>query len=134
MEKELKKAFHRVKYGEKPDLAENIWEGIVRYNKRIARIKLWVFSFIGLLSLAGLIPAWKALSSDLAQSGFYEYLSLAFSNGNSILPFWKELSFSLAESVPIMSTIISLSLIFIFFLSLKSASKQIIRGQLSLSF
>ena len=133
MEKELIKAFHKAKYKEGSNLAENIWHNIVVYNKRITRIKLWVFSLAGFTSLIGLIPAWKTLSTDLAQSGLYEYVSLAFSSGGSILSYWKEFALSMAESLPTMSIILSLSLVFILFLSLKYAMRQIIRGQLLLS-
>jgi hypothetical protein len=134
MEKELKKAFYKAKYEGKPDLSLNIWNSIVVRNKRITRIKLWVFSFIGFSSLVGLIPAWKVLSNDLTQSGLYEYFSLVFSSGTSIFSYWKELSLSIAESLPIISIILSLSLVFILFLSLKYVTKQIIKNQLSLSF
>ena len=133
MEKELTKAFHKAKYEEKSDLALNIWHNIVIQNKHITRLKLWAFSLVGFASLAGLIPAWKLLSGDLVKSGLYEYFSLIFSNGGSIISYWKELMLSIAESLPIMSIVISLSLIFIFFLSIKFATKQIIKGQLSLS-
>jgi hypothetical protein len=134
MEKGLMEAFHKAKYEGKSGLAENIWHGIAARNKHIARIKLWAFSFTGIASLAGLIPAWKILSSDLAQSGLYEYFSLVFSSGGSVFSYWRELSLSIAESLPTMSIILSLSLVFVLFLSLKYASKQIIKGQLSLSF
>jgi hypothetical protein len=134
MEKELKKVFHEAKYEEIPDLAENIWLNVVMHNKRIARVKSWAFSLLGLISFIGLIPAWKVLASDLTQSGVFEYLSLVFSNGNSILPYWKELGLSIVESLPMMSIVLSLSLIFILFFSLRYATKQIIRGQLLLSF
>ncbi len=130
MEKELIKVFHKAKYEEKSNLAENVWHSLVIRNRRIARLKLWIFSFVGSASLIGLVPAWKALSSDLVQSGFYEYLSLVFSNSGSILFYWKELAFSIAESLPTTSIILSFSLVFILFLSLKYAAKQIIKGQL----
>lgn len=130
MEKELIKAFHKAKYEETPDLAEDVWHSIIVRNKRIARLKLWTFSFAGVASLIGIVPAWKALSSDLAQSGFYEYLSLVFSSSDSILSYWKELAFSIAESLPTTSIILSFSLVFILFLSLKYAARQIIKGQL----
>jgi hypothetical protein len=129
MEKELKRAFYKAKY-EENDLAKNVWQKIIIRNKRIARLKLWAFSFVGLASLAGFIPTLKELSSDLAQSGVYEYLSLAFSNSSSILSYWKELAFSIAESLPIVSIILSLSFVFVFFLSLKYVVKQIIKNQL----
>ena len=133
MEKELKNAFHRVKYEDNIHLADNIWLKIALRNKLIARIKIWVFSSIGLASLLGLIPAFKVLSNDLMESGFYEYLSLIFSNSNSIASYWRELSLSLAESLPTASIALSLSLILIFFLSLKFTTKQIIKGQTSLT-
>ena len=133
MEKELKNAFHRVKYEDNIHLADNIWLKIALRNKLIARIKIWVFSSIGLASLLGLIPAFKVLSNDLMESGFYEYLSLIFSNSNSIASHWRELSLSLAESLPTASIALSLSLILIFFLSLKFTTKQIIKGQTSLT-
>ena len=132
MEKELKKAFQQAKYEENPDLSVNIWHNIVLRNNRIAHLKLWIFSVIGFASLVGLIPAWKLLSGDLAQSGLYEYFSLLFS-GSSIFSYWKELLLSITESLPITSLVLSLSLIFIFFLSLKLATKQIIKSPLSLS-
>ena len=125
MENELEKVFIKAKYEEKSNLADNIWDNIVRRNKRIINIKLWSFSFIGFFSFLGLIPAYKTLSSDLAQSGFYEYLSLVFSSNNSIFSYWKELVLSIAESLPTMSIVLSFSLIFILFLSLRYVTKQI---------
>lgn len=134
MEKELAKIFYKVKYKESPIVAEDIWHNIVIYDKRIANLKLWAFSFVGFMSLGGLIPTIKMLLSDLTQSGIFEYFSLLFSRGNSLLSYWKELTLSIAESLPTTSIFLSLSLVFILFLSLKYVTKQIIRNQLSLSF
>ena len=128
MEQELIKAFKKAKYEEDTILAQNIWHSIVVRNKRNTLLRLWAFSVAGLASFMGLIPAWKALLNDLTQSGFYEYLSLAFSNGSSVSSYWKEFSLSIAEALPTMSILLSLSLIFIFFLSLKYVMKQIINN------
>ncbi len=128
MEKELKKAFQKAKFEENSNLASNIWQNIIIRNRRIARLKLWTFSLTGLISLSGIIPAWKALLSDLAQSGFYEYLSLIFSNDGSFFHYSKEIMLSIAESIPTMSIIMSLSLVFVLFLSLKHVTKQIINN------
>ncbi len=110
MEKELKKIFRNAKYKEDSDLAVNIWHNLLSYDKRVTRFKLWAFSFIGFTSLVGIIPVWKALLSDLTKSGLYEYLSLAFSNGGSAFLYWKELMYSIAESLPTMSIVLSLSI------------------------
>ncbi len=133
MKKELRKAFLNTKIEADSSLAQNIWDSIIARNKRVARFKLWAFSSVSLASLIGFIPAWHLLSNDLAQSGIYEYLSLAFSNGSSFFAYWKEFVLSIAESLPTISIALSLSLIFIFFLSLRFATKQIIRGQLILT-
>jgi hypothetical protein len=134
MRHKLKEILQKAKYESDPSLAENVWRAVIARDKHINRLKLWAFAFIGLASLAGLVPALKALLSDLAQSGFSEYFSLIFSDSGLILSYWKELFFSLAESLPILSVTLSLTLIFIFFLSLKYTMKQIIKSQLSLSF
>lgn len=133
MEQKLVKAFKAIRYEINSDLSENIWQAIVLRDRRIARIKLWTFSIIGLVSFIGLIPVLKIMLSDLTQSGFYEYLSLIFSSG-SIITYWKDFLLLLAESLPVISIISSLTLIFIFFLSIRYALKQIIKGQLMLSF
>lgn len=126
IEKDLKNAFQNAKYEEKSGLTLDIWNNLIIRNKRIALLKLWIFSIIGSFSLLGLIPASSALSVKLTQSGFYEYMSLVFSSNNSILVYWKELLLSITESLPIMDITLSLSLIFILLTSIKYTVKQII--------
>ncbi|MCM2338978.1 MAG: hypothetical protein NDI62_00775 [Burkholderiales bacterium] len=131
MEKELVKIFNKAKYKENDNLVEDIWFNINRREQRISRIKLYISSFIGILSLASFIPAWNILSSDLSQSGIFEYISLAFSNSGLVLSYWKEFTLSIVESIPTGSIVLSLSLIFTLFISIKYATKQIIRSNLS---
>jgi len=128
MEKELKKAFNKARYEEEQGLVLTIWNDITIRNKRMMHFKLWAFSSISLASLIGLIPILRSLSSDLTQSGIYDYLSLLFSNNGSISFYWRELALSIAESLPTMGIILSLSLILILFLSLKFTAKQIIKS------
>ena len=125
----LTQAFRQATYEPSLGLTDNIWRALVIHKKHNAKIKLWIFSLVGIISFAGLVPAFNTLSTDFAKSGFYEYFSLIFGNG-SILSYWKELSLSLVESLPIMSIIFTLSLIFICLFSLRHLVKQF--GQLSL--
>lgn len=134
MENQLIKAFRVTRYETSPSLASDIWSSIVSHEKRVARIKLWAFSVIGLVSLVAIVPAFRALSVDLSQSGFFEYLSLGFSYGGTIFSFWRETSLSLIESLPTTSIIISFSFVFIFFWSIQYVVKQILRDRLSVSF
>lgn len=130
MQNKLTEAFQKAKYEINQDFGDNIWHTIVARDKHITQIKLWVFGFTGLASLIGLIPTLKTLSSDFLHSGFYEYFSLVFGNNGSIVSYWKELVFSLAESLPIMSIVLTLFLLFICFLSLKRLMKQVDKSRL----
>lgn len=127
MEEKLKKCFYEIKYKPEKDLARNVWVEIVAHEKRILHLKIWIFSTTGVLSLAGLIPAIKALVTSFSTSGFYEYLSVVFSSNSSIASFWQELSYSIAESLPITNILFTFALIFILFLSMRYAVKQFIR-------
>ena len=130
MEDKLIKIFQKAKYEPESDLEQVVWSTIVAREKRVTQFKLWAYGFVGLVSFAGLIPAFKILFTDLAHSGFYEYFSLIFSDTGSIFSYWKELTLSITESLPVFSIIFTLSLLFICFLSLRYLMKQIIRNEL----
>ena len=125
MQNKLTKVFQKAKYKEDSGLARNVWQKIVLREKRNTLLKLWTFVLMGVASFIGLMPALKVLSSNLTQSGFYEYFSLIFSDSGSIISYWKEFAFSLVESLPLTSIILTLSLIFFFFLSIRYIMKQI---------
>ena len=129
MEKYIKKALINAKIEPNFDLKEKIWNHLLLRDKRIAYFKLISFSSISIASLAGFIPMFKILANDFTQSGFYEYLSLVFSNNGIFSSYWKDFAYSLAESIPTMSIISVLVTIFIFFLSLKYVVKQIINNK-----
>ncbi len=125
MEKELTKLFKKATYENTDEnLSENIWRTITVRKERSSRIKMFIFSLAGIASLAGLVPAVKVLLQDLSSSGIYEYVSLAFSN-NNMASYWKDIVLSIAESLPTMSILTSLSLIFAFIFFARFAAKQI---------
>ena len=130
MEEKLKKVLCELKYSPAVNLAPNIWQTILLREKRATNLKLFAYSFAGFASLLGLVPALKILGNDLTQSGFYQYFSLIFSDSGLIFSSWKEFAFSLAQSLPTMSIVLSLSLVLIFFLSIKYAVKQIIKNRM----
>ncbi len=129
--KQLRSAFQNAKYGADHGLPASVWNTIITRENRMARVKLWVFGIIGTISLIGLVPALQALSNNMTQSGFSSYFSLIFSDGGSIASFWKEFILSLGESLPILSVIFALSLLFVCGLSLRYFVKQIGRNQLT---
>jgi hypothetical protein len=130
MENKLTEIFQKAKLEPGLNMAGDIWRALILRDKRITRFKLWASATILLASLVGLFPVANALLNDLARSGLYEYFSLIFSNGWSVLSYWKELTLSLAESLPTTSIIFTLSLVFVFFLSLRYMVKEIYKNQL----
>ncbi len=128
MNPELIKAFKNIKCHSYPALTENVWRAVAEEEKSVTRIKLYAFSALGLLSLAGLIYALQALLNEFTKSGFFEYSSLIFSNSTLALSNWKELSFSMAESLPAVSIIFTLSVLFILFVSLKHLMRQVVKS------
>ena len=133
-EEKLIQAFKQARYVPSLGLGNEVWNAIILRQNKINRLKMWAFSSLGVLSLCALIPALQMLMSDFSQSGFSEYVSLAFGGSGSIASYWKELSISIAESLPAVSIALSLGLLFIFFLSVRSFMKYIVRGKMSLSY
>lgn len=133
MEQKLNNLFKKARFEPSEELSNKIWHKIVIRDRNIACFRLISLSSIGIASIFGSIPMFRILINDLAQSGFYEYFSMAFSNNGIFSIYWKEFAYSLAESLPTMSVVFLLTLVFIFFLSLHNVIKQIIKGQLSLT-
>ncbi|MEI6581036.1 MAG: hypothetical protein WCO07_02580 [bacterium] len=134
MNKKIKTVFQNAKHEPNANLAQDTWQKIIIYNKKITYLKIWTFSIFGALSLVGLVPTFIALANEFSKSGFYEYLALMFSSNGEITSYWKELTLSMAESLPVMAIIYTLFLIFILFLSAKYVTKQIIKNQSVLSY
>ena len=95
MKNKLTKILKNAKYEPDTKMALSVWQTIVKQERRSTHLKLWSLSSLLFVSTVGLIPAFEILLSDLAHSGFYEYFSLIFSDGGSMLTYWKELAFSL---------------------------------------
>ena len=132
MESELEKAFCLIKYEMDENLNENIWHTICEKNKKIIKIKLYIFSSLLAGSILALIPALITLYRNLLQSGVYEYSSLIFSDIRSIFSLWKQFGLLLIESLPIMNILLSSTLVLILFIALKNTIRSIIiKNQLS---
>lgn len=92
MDEKLAKILCGIKCPPEENLSEEIWLAIVKREKRIAKIELCAFSFLGFISLAALVPTSKMIVNHIR-------------------------------------IILSATLIFVFFLSIKKAAKHItVRG------
>jgi hypothetical protein len=130
MDQELINVFKKVTYQPNKDFSFTIWQKIIKRKKRASKIKLGIFSLLGITSFVGFLPIFRMLLADLSKSGFYEYLSVAFSD-NRAISYWKEIILSITESLPMTSLILSLTLSFVFILSLCFVARNIrIRSKL----
>ena len=125
MDQNLKKAFKNAKYEPQNGLAFNVLNSINNKLSFQNKVKLWVYASISIVSFAGLFPMFKYLAGEFASSGSYEYFSLLYSDGGSVLTsYWKDFTLSLVESLPLTSMILTLALIFIFFNAIRRFSYQ----------
>jgi hypothetical protein len=110
MEDKYKKLLGSINIIEPPKgLEGRILARINMEEKRLARIRTWLFGSTSVASLGLSIWAVVYLTDSIKQTGFWQYFSLLFSGDSAIYAYWKELSFSLAESLPIVSLIIFLT-------------------------
>jgi hypothetical protein len=110
-EEKYKKLLGSINLIEPPKgLPERIMSRINTEEKSLVRIRAWVFGSSSIASFGLSLWAVIYLVKNVNESGFWQYLSLAFSDGTA-LAYWHELSFSLAESLPITSSIVFLAAI-----------------------
>lgn len=124
VEQNLQKLFKQALYEPESRLSGEIWRLIENRNHQIAKWKVFGYSGLSLLSLVGSIFSIKILVEQFIRLGFFDYLSLLFSDGNVIATYWKEYTLTLADSLPFASFGLSLFLLFILFVSIKKVSYQ----------
>lgn len=124
VEQDLQKLFKQAKYQPAGRLSGDIWASIELKNAQIAKWKKYSYMSLSVLSLFGSAFSIKSLIIQSTQLGFFEYLSLTFSDSGIIAKYWKEYTLSLADSLPVASLAITLFLLFVLFVSIKRVSIQ----------
>ena len=110
-----------------PGLEQNIINKINKIEKRKLFVKQSIYGLVSLISFAGIIPAVSYVLKSLSTSGLYEYISLIFSNTET-LAYWKELSLSILESMPFLGLAMGLGVLGIFLWSLlKTLNIQVMK-------
>ena len=96
--------------------------GIAR--RRTARIRFSLLMFGIISSGIALVPAVTYAVSEFQTSGFYEYLSLLFSDSTIAFAYWREIGYSLVESTPSLAVLLLVFLGASFIWSLRNASRN----------
>ena len=115
------------------ELRQKILFSINKEEIRRAKVYFFVSITTALVSVFGLIFSVRYMIQGFYQSSFYSYLSLIFSDPNTLVSYWKELSMSLLETLPILGITISLIATYILLISIRTLVKNT-RGILLLSF
>lgn len=83
------------------------------------------FSLALVISLLAFFPAFRMLSQNIFDSGFIYFASLIFSDFSIVIIHWKIFTLTLLETLPIISLILFLIVLFLFLESVKYLSKNI---------
>ncbi len=107
-----------------PELYRSILTNIETARIRSARQRLVFFAGVALVSVAGLVSASQYVLQEFYRSGFYDYVSLIFSDSSSLVNSWKEFGLVLAESLPALALATALTMLFVLLGSLRSTVKN----------
>jgi hypothetical protein len=98
---------------------------IAHAQERALRVRFTIYSFLCVLFVALLFPAISYTHSQLTASGFFEYLSFAFSDGGSLFTYWQEFAVTLLEALPILGITLILFALFGLLNALRLLTKNI---------
>jgi len=124
MNNRLEKIFKESLHQDEQNLSSAIWQAILKKESSKKKILISANAVVGTLSLTALVFVVRDALMQFSQSGFYDYFSLLSSDRAVVATYWKEFTLSLTESLPFTSITISLLLLFILFVSLKTVTRQ----------
>ena len=105
------------------DLVKNIVLRVGREAQNGARLKAFGLGLVSVSSILIAIPIISQIIASFTQSGFYNYLSIVFSDSDVAVIYWREILMSLTDSIPVIAITGLLAVAIIFTWStLKAAS------------
>jgi hypothetical protein len=124
-EDRLIKSFKALAYSPESSLSLNIWKVVLKRQRKVSLIRLWSYSLMSALSFSAFLFSAKELSLKFSQSGFYQYLSLFFSDSQTAIAYYKQFMLSLVEALPVFSLMLVLAMLLIFLSTLRPLSREI---------
>jgi len=132
MDSNLEKAFKSLGETDSFDsLQSRIVFRVGQIQERRTKIRLILSRTIGVFSFVAVIPVIINLFVQLQTSGFWNYLSLLFTDTSVVATYWKEFSLSLTDAIPFFTLTLVLALVMSLFISFKFALKDFKRIGLS---
>lgn len=127
MYKDYEKLFARFAQPEPPENLFNKVMRRIRQEQRLSALKrrFAIFSFVMVCCIAAFIPTFKMAQTEFSESQFLQFLSLIFSDFGIVISQWQSFVLVLLESLPVVSIIALLSIIFTLLVSLKFLARDI---------
>ena len=126
MDNTFKTLFLKAKEPEFPaSLHAHIMEAVRAAAIRQARLRAAAWSAVAFLSGAGLVPVFAYVMQMFAHSGFFQYFSLVFSDGGTVLSLWQEFAVLLSETFPFAQAAAFLALVIVCLVSLRAAARSL---------
>lgn len=122
MEKDLNLLFKKITLEPDLSLKDRILGEINSKRKRRAHLSIFAYLGSSFVFLAGSIFSFRFLIKGLNSFGFFEYMSLMFSDGSALALIWKNYFLTLVDSLPVASLGLSVFLLFLLFVSIKKVS------------
>ena len=91
-----------------PSLYDRVVFAVNREERKMATIKVSIFSVLSFVSVSGFLWSFKYLFESMASSGFSQFLSLVFSDGFSVLKYAGDYILSMTDSLPIVALLLFL--------------------------
>lgn len=116
--------FAKTQQSPNKNLAERIitaWQKRVNRTRRIYKI---TWGTITLGTLVGMIPMMISIANQWSQSGISYYLSVLFSDTGAMATFGKDVGLAVLESLPVMSLVVTIALLWIMILAIKKYTDQ----------
>lgn len=82
-----------------------------------------LYSTVALGALGAFIPAYSYMSSEIARTGFSEFLYLMYSDSTLVIINWQEMVFTILESLPIVGMVVILTLALTLLASLRMIAR-----------
>jgi hypothetical protein len=126
MRQDYEKLFTYLDTPEPPDLLPKIMRQIKNEQHSLnLKRRLAIFSLSMVSSMIVLVFAFKMVWFGFADSGFYQFFSLIFSDFEIVILYWQNFAMSLLEALPAASLIIFLASALVFINSLKFLIRDI---------
>ncbi len=97
---------------------------ITETKRKESRVRFIGFSILSIGSLITLIPITNFMLTEISESEFYQYLSMTFSDSDTLFLAGKDVLFILIESVPLLGITAVLTLVILFLYSTKLVAKN----------